>query len=61
MKKLQTHKVFSDTDALYEELSSHIDIPVEFFVYNSDSDEVRRVVVMPSNQWGGNGLLGAGF
>ena len=29
------------------------------YVYNSDTDEVRIVVIMPSDDWGGDGLLGA--
>lgn len=53
-----TERVFKDSDVLYEELAQNIERPVEFYVYNSDSDEVRVVVLMPSDQWGG-GLLGA--
>lgn len=56
---MQAQRVFSDTDVLYGELRAHIDSPVEFYVYNSDSDEVRVVVLMPSYEWGGEGLLGA--
>jgi GRASP55/65 PDZ-like domain len=54
-------RVFKDTDTLYEELSANVDTPVEFYVYNADTDEVRIVVIMPSEQWGGEkcGLLGA--
>jgi hypothetical protein len=33
--------------------------PVEFYVYNADSDEVRVAIIMPSDQWGGEGILGA--
>lgn len=50
---------FSDAEVLFEELSLHIDRTVEFYVYNSDTDEVRVVVVMPNAQWGGEGILGA--
>mmetsp|Transcript_34917 Transcript_34917/g.33213 ORF Transcript_34917/g.33213 Transcript_34917/m.33213 type:complete len:321 (-) Transcript_34917:63-1025(-) len=53
-------KVFRDTDVLYEEVAANVEAPIEFYVYNSDSDEVRIAVVMPSDQWGGEGLLGAG-
>jgi hypothetical protein len=57
-------KVFKDTDVLYDELAANVEIPVEFYVYNADTDEVRIVVVMPSDQWGKAGdqdcgLLGA--
>jgi hypothetical protein len=51
--------VFSDPDVLFEELSLHVDRTVEFYVYNSESDEVRVVVVMPNSVWGGDGILGA--
>lgn len=39
--------MFSDTDVLLDELQSHVDAPVEFYVYSSDTDEVRVVVLMP--------------
>jgi hypothetical protein len=51
--------VFSDTDALDDELQAHMDAPVEFYVYNADTDEVRVAVLMPSADWGGEGILGA--
>jgi hypothetical protein len=37
--------VFRDTDVLYEELAANLETPVEFYVYNADSDEV------PSNSF----------
>lgn len=52
-------KVFQDTDVLFQELQANIDRPVEFFVYNTDLDEVRIVVIMPTLDWGGDGILGA--
>lgn len=52
-------KSFRDTDILFSELREHLERPVEFFVYNSVSDEVRVVVLMPSEDWGGEGILGA--
>ena len=36
--------MFRDTDVLYEELAANLESPVEFYVYNSDSDEVRTYV-----------------
>ena len=32
--------MFRDTDVLYEELAANLETPVEFYVYNADSDEV---------------------
>ena len=52
-------KVFKNADILFEELKEHIESPIEFYVYNQDSDDVRTVVLMPSTQWGGEGILGA--
>eukprot|EP01032_Pedospumella_encystans_P028999 gene28999-32747_t len=55
-------KAFTDADVLFEELSDHLDRPVEFYVYNTDTDEVRVVVLMPTEDWGGEGergILGA--
>ena len=45
-----TEKVFKDADVLFEELKENIDKPVEFYVYNSETDEVRVSVIMVS--WG---------
>jgi C-terminal processing protease CtpA/Prc len=54
-----TEKVFKDTDILFEELKENIDKPVEFYVYNSETDVVRVVVILPNANWGGSGILGA--
>jgi len=52
-------RAFLDADSLSQELSSNLDKPLEFYVYNSDTDEVRIVVIMPTEDWGGEGVLGA--
>jgi len=51
-------KVFKDTDTLHDAVRAHIDSIVEFFVYNTTTDEVRVAVVMPTYQWNGDGCLG---
>jgi predicted metalloprotease with PDZ domain len=51
-------KVFKDTDTLYEEVVKFMDSTIEFYVYNTASDEVRVVVVMPTENWPGQGCLG---
>lgn len=33
---------------MFAELNENLDKPVEFYVYNTDTDEVRTVVIMPS-------------
>lgn len=51
-------KVFKNTDTLYAEVSKHVEETIEFYVYNTKSDEVRTAVVMPTNDWKGQGSLG---
>lgn len=52
-------KAFLDADSLYQELLNNLDRPIEFYVYNTDTDEVRIVIIMPTEDWGGEGILGA--
>ena len=52
-------QVFSNTQVLAETLAEHVEDPVEYYVYDSTADTVRVAVVMPSDDWGGDGLLGA--
>lgn len=48
--------VFKNTDILFDVLRVNVDKPVEFYVYNSSTDEVRLCVLMPSQDWGGTFL-----
>jgi hypothetical protein len=51
---------FGSAQVLASVLEQHIDHVVEMYVYNSDSDVVRVVPLMPTFNWGvGRGLLGA--
>lgn len=50
---------FKDTELLSNVLRANIDRPIEVYVYNCVSDEVRIVVLMPNADWGGQGILGA--
>ena len=57
---LGTSSVSFDSDQLLAEvLYVHVDRIVEIYVYNSETDVVRVVTLMPTNSWGGRGLLGA--
>jgi hypothetical protein len=57
---LGTTTVSFDTDtALAGVLRQHVDKVVELYVYNTNSDVVRVVTLMPTTSWGGQGLLGA--
>lgn len=54
-----TSASFDSDEMLAEVLYVHIDRIVEIYVYSSESDVVRVVTLMPTNSWGGRGLLGA--
>jgi hypothetical protein len=51
-------QAFKDTEVLFEDLKSHLEHPLEVYVYNSESDEVRNVIILPTEEWGGEGILG---
>lgn len=50
---------FSSEDMLAAILEENTDRVVEIYVYNTESDVVRVVTLMPTLSWGGGGLLGA--
>ena len=54
-----TSETLQDTAQLGEILQESVDRVVELYVYNSQSDMVRNVALMPTLSWGGPGLLGA--
>jgi len=54
-----TSQNFSSSTILAAVLEDHTDQIVEIYVYNSDTDIVRVVALMPTLTWGGGGLLGA--
>lgn len=54
-----THQTLDSTTQLAAVLRENQDQVVELYVYNTDSDMVRVVALMPTLAWGGGGLLGA--
>jgi hypothetical protein len=50
---------FEETSSLADMLHRNVDRVCEVYVYNTDSDVVRVVALMPTWSWGGGGLLGA--
>ncbi|CAM9531028.1 unnamed protein product [Chrysoparadoxa australica] len=54
-------RVFKDPNILNEELQQHLEQPMEVYVYNTRTDEVRVAVLLPTVSWGeaGCGCLGA--
>lgn len=47
-----------DNDTLKELLKSNLEKPVQMTVYSSKTQSVREVSIIPSHNWGGQGLLG---
>jgi hypothetical protein len=53
-----TTESFENEDILANVIQSHVDRVVEVYVYNTETDLVRVVSIMPTLSWGGPGLLG---
>ncbi|XP_071112160.1 Golgi reassembly-stacking protein 2-like isoform X1 [Haliotis cracherodii] len=47
-----------DNDTLKELLKTNVEKPVKMTVYSSKTQGVREVTIVPSHNWGGQGLLG---
>ncbi|OQR95550.1 golgi reassembly-stacking protein [Thraustotheca clavata] len=59
---LGTHeRVFRDPEDLYDEILDNLDKPLQCYVYNAKTDQVRLVTIVPNDRWGGEGFgfLGA--
>lgn len=50
--------VFHDIDELVEVVSTNINQRMQVYVYNADTETVREVVLVPNNDWGGEGCIG---
>jgi hypothetical protein len=50
--------VFFDSDDFYDEVEDSLDQPLQVYVYNIESDEVRQCQITPTRNWGGPGILG---
>lgn len=44
----------------YELVEKHANRSLALYVYNSDYNHTREVIIMPNRDWGGEGLLGCG-
>src|ERR1700722_13083862 len=47
-----------DNDTLKEILQANLEKPCKLLVYSSKTMSVREVTLVPSKQWGGQGVLG---
>ncbi|KAG1705190.1 hypothetical protein DVH05_004123 [Phytophthora capsici] len=52
-------RVFMDTEDLHDEILDALDGSFQCYVYNSLEDQVRIVSIVPTERWGGDGVLGA--
>lgn len=50
--------VFHDIDELVEVVGTSINTRLQVYVYNTDSESVREVMLVPNNDWGGEGCIG---
>lgn len=53
-----TQSAFRDIDELVEAVTSSTGQRLQVAVYNTDSEMVREVVMVPNNDWGGEGCIG---
>jgi len=51
-------QLFTDSEDFFLHVSTNMNKPVQYYVYNSLSDDVRLVTLTPNKDWGGAGSLG---
>ncbi|KAG7386099.1 Golgi reassembly-stacking protein 2 [Phytophthora pseudosyringae] len=52
-------RVFADAEDLHDEILDALDGSFQCYVYNSLEDQVRIASIVPTERWGGDGVLGA--
>merc|ERR1719188_1084193 len=53
-----SQSVFHDIDELVDVVTSSINQKMQVYVYNADSESVRECILVPNNDWGGEGYIG---
>eukprot|EP01134_Creolimax_fragrantissima_P001605 CFRG1605T1 len=53
------HRLDKEDSTLADQLNSNVGMAITIIVYNSRIRAVRELTIVPSNSWGGTGLLGA--
>lgn len=53
--------VMNETEDLFSLIETHEGKGLKLFVYNTDTDNCREVVITPNSEWGGEGSLGCGI
>lgn len=54
-----TEVMFRDLDELVEIVNLSLGKKTQIYVYNSDTEAIREVTIVPNNNWGGDGSIGA--
>nr|XP_003226213.1 PREDICTED: Golgi reassembly-stacking protein 2 [Anolis carolinensis] len=53
--------VMNESEDLFSLIETHESKPLKLYVYNTDTDNCREVVITPNSAWGGEGSLGCGI
>ncbi|XP_025051020.1 Golgi reassembly-stacking protein 2 isoform X2 [Alligator sinensis] len=53
--------VMNESEDLFSLIETHEAKPLKLYVYNTDTDNCREVVITPNSSWGGEGSLGCGI
>ncbi|TRY60307.1 hypothetical protein DNTS_015378 [Danionella cerebrum] len=53
--------VMNESEDLFSLIETHEGKGVKLYVYNTDTDNCREVVITPNSAWGGEGSLGCGI
>ncbi|KAM6918450.1 Golgi reassembly-stacking protein 2-like [Xenentodon cancila] len=53
--------VMNESEDLFSLIESHEGKGLKLYVYNTDTDNCREVVITPNSAWGGGGSLGCGI
>ncbi|XP_061551065.1 Golgi reassembly-stacking protein 2-like [Phycodurus eques] len=53
--------VMNESEDLFSLIESHEGKGLKLYVYNTDTDNCREVVITPNGAWGGEGSLGCGI
>lgn len=53
--------ILHESEDLFNLIENHDGVNLKLYVYNSDDDTCREVVITPNSRWGGEGLVGCGI
>ncbi|KAI9319513.1 GRASP55/65 PDZ-like domain-containing protein [Dichotomocladium elegans] len=52
------HTVLAAEDDFYNLVEDHLGKPLSLYLYNTEWDSCRQVIIVPNHDWGGTGSLG---